>query len=231
MCTKQSQSIEELESAKVTVFQQRVLAFWRSKGRKDLAWRITKDPWQTVIAEVLLRKTTSRQVVDIFNKLGNLSPEEIACMGDEELETILRPIGMYRVRARQLRLIAEAVAREGGAALESPGFLKNLPGVGRYIENAVLCFAFDERKPALDTNMIRVLQRVFGIKSNRSRVREDPRLWRFAEMLVPEEHCREFNWGILDLATAVCTARKPRCSDCPLREICSFSTEVSSGLK
>lgn len=219
------------EGAKAVLFKQSMLAFWDDRGRKHLPWRSTKNAWHILLAEILLRKTTAAQATDAFNELAGRSPCEIAEMQNDRLEEILQPIGMFRVRARQLRLIATAVATAGPGALERPEFLRSLPGVGRYIENTVLCFGFGAQKPALDTNMIRVLQRFFGVGSNKSRAREDGALWDFAESLVPAGQCREFNWGIIDFGDSVCKARKPRCSECPLSELCSCRMEGSNGIE
>jgi A/G-specific adenine glycosylase len=212
----------QIDSIKIKKFQKIILDFWKKSGRKHLPWRMTTDPWEILIAEILLRKTTSRQAVAIYERLGKLSPQQVAGMNGTDLEALLRPIGMYRVRARQLRLIAERVAQQGSQALQSPSLLESLPGVGRYIRNAVLCVAFGCAKPALDTNMIRVIKRVFGLESKRSRAREDPELWEFAEALVPKKKCREFNWGVLDLATALCKARNPLSLECPLNVVCDY---------
>ena len=214
---------KQMDKAKIGQFQKIILEYWQESGRKDLPWRNVTDPWQILIAEILLRKTTSRQAEAIYERLGKVPPQQVAGMNETDLEALLRPLGMYRVRARQLRLIAESVSQEGVGELQNPIFLHNLPGVGRYIRNAVLCVAFGYPKPALDTNMIRVIRRVFGLESKRSRPREDSELWEFAEALVPEKKCREFNWGVLDLATALCKPKNPKSPDCPLNEICNYN--------
>ena len=219
----------QADNAKIAQFRIIILRFWNKNGRKSLPWRLTRDPWKILLAEILLRKTTSHQAEGIYEKLAELSPEQMARMSESDLETLLRPLGMYRVRAQQLRSIAKAVDQAEPRALQMPGFLEKLPGVGRYIRNAVLCFAFNQPKPALDTNMIRVILRVFGVESKRSRPREDSDLWLFAEQLVPENNCREFNWGVLDFAAAVCKPRNPNCSGCPLRKICHFCNKKGDG--
>jgi A/G-specific adenine glycosylase len=76
--------------------------------------------------------------------------------------------------------------------------------------------------------MIRVIQRVFGWQSERKRPREDRKLWAFAETLVPEGKCREFNWGVLDFGAFICTHRKPKCPECLLNEICDYYQAVRS---
>lgn len=214
--------IFSIGAGRVVVFQNIIVEYWHSFGRKNLPWRNTSDPWQILIAEILLRKTTSIQALPIFKELAGYSPSKLLAVTQERLEEILQPIGLYKVRAQQMRIVAEKIASSDPIFLKDEAFLRSLPGVGRYISNAVLCFAFGIPKPALDTNMIRVLQRVFEVKSTRSRAREDRQLWEFAEMLVPADHCREYNWGVLDLAAALCKPKNPLCVQCPLMQICSW---------
>jgi len=208
-------------------FRKNALRYWDENGRKNLPWRLTRDPWKVLIAEVLLRKTTSRQAEHIYNKISSFTPYQICSLRNCELEDLLRPIGMFRVRAKQLSAIAKAVADAGVEEIKNQEILESLPGVGQYIKNAVLCFAFGRPKPALDTNMIRVMQRIFGFVSRRSRPRDDPELWQFTETVVPEAECREFNWGVLDLASAVCQPKIPKCDVCSMKKICNYYKETS----
>ena len=129
--------------------------------------------------------------------------------------------------AEQLKLIAEKVSSEGHEFLSSEELLISLLGVGRYIANTVLCFSIGIPKPALDTNMIRVLERVFSYESKRSRAREDRDFWSFAERMVPVNNPKEYNWGILDLASQVCKSNKPVCEDCPISDNCDYYRKVT----
>ena len=212
--------MECIDTTKIKLFQQAMLDYWECNGRKNLPWRLTHDPWHVLLAEILLRKTTSLQVARVYESLTKLSLEQLKNMSKAELENILRTLGMYRVRAKQINALASVLSELDHKCLNKSDLWENLPNIGRYARSTVLCFAFDIPKPALDTNMIRVISRVFGIESNRSRAREDKRLWEFAEALVPQKRCREFNWGVLDFANVVCTARKPKHEDCPLRTVC-----------
>jgi len=209
-------------SEKIKLFQAGILRYWDKYGRKTLPWRITSDHWKLLMAEILLRKTTSSQAAVVFEQLQNHSPSEIANMSLDRLEEILKPVGLYKVRAAGLKDIAQTAANADIEQFKSDSFLRSMPGVGRYISNSVRCCAFGTPVPALDTNMIRVVQRVFGWTSSRKRLREDGKLWSFTETLVPYDNAREFNWGILDFGAAVCTARKPKCPVCPLQEICDY---------
>ena len=209
-------------STKKQIFQKAMLSYWEESGRLNLPWRQTRDPWKMLIAEILLRKTTSKQAEPVYLQLADLSPQQLAEMDELVLQNILRPLGIHSVRAKQLRTIAQTVVTLGTDSLQSPEFLEQLPGVGQYIKNSVQCVAFGADKPGLDTNMIRVIQRVFAFEIRRSRAREDKDLWRFAEELVPSGFCREYNWAVLDFAAAVCKPRNPLCENCPVNSICFF---------
>lgn len=216
------------EGRKIARFQRAMISYWQLHGRHTLPWRSTRDPWHILLAEVLLRKTTSGQAAAVYHKLVGFSPAQIAALEIDALAEILKPLGIHHVRAEQIQRIASAVVGAVAADLASESFLRSLPGIGQYIVNSVLCCAFGMPLPAMDTNMIRVMERVFSWRSLRSRAREDRALWTRAGVLVPHDKPREFNWGVLDFASAVCTYRKPKCSICPINSICDYYQTLQS---
>ena len=213
---------------KVEQFQSVILDYWQTNGRHFLPWRKSRNPWEILVAELLLRKTTTSQAEAGFKKLGHLTADEIARMSSVELESIFYPLGMRKVKAEQLQEIASKVKEVDLSKLKSDKFLRSMRGVGPYISNSVRCIAYGIPVPALDTNMIRLIERVFGWHSKRARAREDKNLWHFAESLVPKNACREYNWGVLDFGAAICTSRNPKCSICPLQDICNYYQELVS---
>lgn len=93
-----------------------------------------------------------------------------------------------------------------------------LPFVGRYAANAVLCFAFGKRRPIVDRNVIRIYERVFDTDLH---YRSDE-TWQLAENVLPEENVQRFNLTLIDFAAQVCVARTPRCEVCLLTDICQY---------
>ncbi len=207
-------------------FQQAMLKYWHEHGRHHLPWRNTSDAWRILIAEVMLRKTTASQAAGVYESLSSYSPAEIICMDKDLLANVLKPLGLHQTRAGQLQQIAQAVFDSKGEILKSDQLLRMLPGIGRYISNTVRCCAFGVSAPSMDTNLIRVMDRVFGWVSKRKRPREDQLLWKQAETFVPKDMAREFNWGMLDFASAICTHRRPKCEDCPINDICNYYATV-----
>jgi A/G-specific adenine glycosylase len=206
-------------------FAEAIVEWYRLHGDKNLPWRTTSDPWAVLVAALLLRKTTVRQVVGVYGEFLRRwpSPRELAGVAVEEVEEELRPLGMERVRARLFkRLAEELLSKYGGEVPLSLDKLRGLPGVGDYAAREVLVAVAGAAEPLFDRNAARVLERVFGVKSRRRRPHTDPELWEFAKRLVPPESPREYNFGLLDFARKICTARNPKCTSCPLRSRCMY---------
>ena len=212
-------------------FVRRVVEWYRQHGRHDLPWRRTSSPWRVLLAAVLLRKTTAQQVVTVYTRLVERFPDpaSMAEADEEDVKKIIRPLGIEHQRARLLKELAkQLVEKHHGKVPSKLEELKALPGVGDYTAREVLCMAYQQPQPLLDRNMIRVLERALGIKSLKKRPHTDRTLWKKAESLTPKdpETARAFNYGILDLASRICTPRKPNCPVCPLRSICKHRGEI-----
>jgi A/G-specific adenine glycosylase len=117
------------------------------------------------------------------------------------------------------------VAEFDGRVPQDSDSLIRLPGVGRYIASATLCFAFGRRVPIVDTNVIRIFSRYFGIISRERRAKDDQQLWAIAETLLPRKNIREYNWALIDFAASMCTVRKPSCRYCLMKRECRSSAE------
>lgn len=131
-------------------------------------------------------------------------------------------LGYYN-RARNLHKAAkQIVRRHGGAFPRSLEEVRALPGVGGYTAGAVLSFAFNEPAPVLDTNVRRVLARVFLGRAPRKDTAEERRLGELNLGLIPSSKVWEFNQAVMELGAVICTARKPACAACVVRRLCRF---------
>lgn len=206
----------------VAAFRRRLLRWFRRHGR-DLPWRRTRDPYHILVSEVMLQQTQVSRVqgfyaafLQEFPTLGDLARAPAARVRER-----WDGLGYYR-RAANLHRLAQEIAARGEDTL--PGdldALQRLPGVGRYTAGAVLSFAFEEPAAAVDTNVARVIRRVFHPRLPRGG-RHEQRVWETAERLVPRRGgaAWAFNQGIMELGALVCTARVKRCGGCPVREGC-----------
>lgn len=234
MSEKQSLLVEQESSLSTRIaFFQEALLFWWGKNKRNFPWRSKCTPYRVLISEILLRKTTAQQVSSVFEQLMALHPNPCSLSKAREnaLEELLHPLGMYRERARLLKLLGEKLCERFGSEIKAEDLtadrLKNLPGVGPYVQNMVLSVCRGEALPGLDRNFIRLISRYFGVRSLRSRAHTDPELWKFAAQLIPPGRGRELNWAVMDLAGLICRPN-PHCERCPLQEKCLFFQKIFS---
>jgi len=211
----------------------RKILLWRKSNNFDsmFPWRNSQDKYKILVSEILLKKTTRKQVAKEWNLfIKNYPNFEKIKKGDiRRLTKILRPLGLEHSRGKGLkRLALNIIKKHQGKVPKTKVDLLGLPGVGPYTANAVLCFAFQKDISMVDTNILRVLQRIFGIKSKNNRPRQDKKIWEFAESLPPKGKGKDFNYGILDFGAEVCTAKNPKCSTCVMKKICNYYSESIS---
>ena len=202
----------------------KILKWYESNKRDYLFWRKTTNPYHILASEMMLQKTTAKQVQNLIQKFIDRFPttKDLANADVKEIEKLITPLGMEHRRALRFKKLAGIVMEKyDGRIPSSEEGLYSLPGVGPYITNSVLCLAFDREVPLLDTNMVRILERVFGIKSEKARARTDKKLWNFVKKITPPGKSRNVNLALLDLGALVCTAKNPKCPTCPVRKFCS----------
>ena len=202
-------------------FRRQLLAWYRKHGR-DLPWRDTDDPYHILVSEIMLQQTQVDRVLPKYREWLEKYPslEALANAPAEEVARTWYPLG-YNVRPRRLQSIArEAVTRFGGELPSDEPTLRSFKGIGAYTSGAIRSFAFGQRAAILDTNVARVLLRVFigagDIRHHATR----RHLWQLSEVLVPFRHVFDFNQALMDFGATVCVARKPTCLVCPLRSMC-----------
>lgn len=201
-------------------FRRRVLA-WFGRGARDLPWRRTRDAYEVLVSEFMLQQTQVSRVLEYYPRFLARYPSlrHLAQARPQAVREAWDGLGYY-ARARNLHALARTVVRRyDGKLPDHPEELIALPGVGRYTAGAVACFAYEKPVAAVDTNIARVIRRVFGLRTGKHRAK---RIWQIAEQLVPRDGRRawRFNQGIMELGATVCVARKPKCPVCPVRPQC-----------
>jgi A/G-specific adenine glycosylase len=202
-------------------FRTRLLVWYRRHGR-ELPWRTTGDPYHILVSEVMLQQTQVDRVLPKYYEWLARFPS-LAALADapeSDVSSTWRPLG-YNIRPARLQSIArEAVSKFGGQLPSDEETLLSFKGIGRYTAGAIRSFAFGARAAILDTNVARVLFRVFIAEGDPKSHAMKAKLWRVSEALVPRRHVFDFNQALMDLGATVCTARKPRCNACPLARMC-----------
>ncbi len=235
-----------------TTFTRKLLAWW-ARAARDLPWRRTRDPYRVLVSEFMLQQTQVSRVAEYYPRFIEQFPDlgALARARPRAVREAWDGLGYY-ARASNLHALAKSVvgrgvvesgvaekgvAGDGVATLpDDPEELIKLPGIGRYTAGAVACFAFEKPVPAVDTNVRRVLLRVF-FRDDRQRLTRQRttrqrlipqrlipprRIWSLAAALVPRDGKRawKFNQAIMELGALICVARRPKCEQCPVRPDC-----------
>src|SRR2546425_8957474 len=200
-------------------FTRKLLA-WYARAARDLPWRRTRDPYRIVVSEFMLQQTQVSRVLEYYPRFLARFPTvgHLARARPKAVREAWDGLGYY-ARAANLHALAKQVSGAGCQVPDDPEELIKLPGVGPYTAGAVAAFAYEHPVPAVDTNVARVIRRVFGMPDAGSGMREVRQL---AEALVPKNGKRawRFNQAIMELGAMICVARKPKCGQCPVRQEC-----------
>ncbi|BCJ43255.1 A/G-specific adenine glycosylase [Actinoplanes ianthinogenes] len=199
---------------------------WYDANARDLAWRQPETtPWGVLVSEVMLQQTPVVRVEPAWRSWMTRwpTPADLAAEPQSEAIRMWGRLG-YPRRAMRLHACAQAIVeRHGGIVPDDLDQLLALPGVGTYTGRAVATFAYGQRHPVVDTNVRRVVSRVVEGKPDAGPATTTADLVAMAELL-PEEPARAARASIafMELGAIVCTARAPKCVDCPFHDVCAW---------
>jgi A/G-specific adenine glycosylase len=212
--------------------RERLLAWYATEGRTHLPWRHTRDPYAVLVSEVMLQQTQVERVLPKYREFLACFPTLCALAEAPTAEVIQAWSSLgYNLRAVRLQQIAQQVVRECGGSL--PGTLDGLlglKGIGRYTAGAVACFAFGLTAATVDTNIRRVLWRVFrGIEPGvwPTGTPASRELLALAEWALPAARAYDWQQALMDLGATVCLSRRPHCARCPLVDCCAAYAETA----
>lgn len=212
----------EPRATHLSVLATKLIAWQQVHGRHDLPWQRSRDPYRVWLSEIMLQQTQVDRVLPKYEEWLAKYPS-MAVLAEAAPEDVLatwRPLG-YNIRPHRLQSIArEAVAQYGGRLPSDEATLLSFKGIGRYTVGAIRSFAFRQRAAILDTNVARVVYRVFiGTGDLKSHAMKQ-RLWAISEALVPRKDVFDFNQALMDFGATQCPARKPKCLVCPMQKHC-----------
>lgn len=201
----------------------KLLGWYESHGR-DFPWRNASSCYDRVIAELLLQRTQASTVAGFYPTFLRAYPswKSLASARKRDLQQLLKPIGLWRQRARMFIQLSHAMAELDYKLPRTREELEQLPGVSQYMASAVLLLCYGRREPLLDVNMARILERVYGPRKLAD-IRYDPLLQETARSAVNVDDPITVNWAVMDLAATTCLRKAPRCFECPLADICCFA--------
>ncbi len=198
---------------------------WGTKNLRNYPWRDDfNDSYRMLIAEVMLHRTKADQVKPIYEIFVKKYPDfkSIARSNEEEIKKDLQSLGLNWRSAQLYKMAKEIQERYEGTVPQDMDKLIELPGVGPYIASAILCFVYDENIAVLDTNIVRVIGRIFGLEV-RDSSRRSKEFRSIMKDLISHGEPRRFTLSLIDFAALICRPSRPRCEICPLKGICKFN--------
>jgi A/G-specific adenine glycosylase len=212
----------------------RLLRRWFRANGRDLPWRKTRDPYRILVSELMLQQTQVSRVVTRYDEFLETFPtlHDVARARRHRVMEAWAGLGYY-ARARNLHALARHVTdrgRDATAVLPADAdVLRTLPGIGAYTAGAVSSFAYERRAELVDTNVARVLKRVFAPETDLKSGRGQKHVWRIARELLPRTGSATWthNQALMELGALVCTARVARCGECPVRGLCASALSVA----
>ena len=198
------------------------LIHWYYENGRAFPWRHSKaTKYQKIIVELLLQRTKAETVASFYPIFIHKFPswQVLAAASEQEIQGIIKPIGLWKRRSVSLKKLAVVMNERNGRFPKAREEIDKLPGVGQYIANSIELLCHGKTKPLLDVNMARVLERYFGPRKLAD-IRYDPYLQELAYKVVDTKEPIKMNWAILDFAALVCKSRKPDCDVCPIAKCC-----------
>ena len=213
----------ELPDAKWRQSLRHRLLAWYDRGIRDLPWRANRHPYRIWISEIMLQQTQVATVIPYFQRFIKRFPD-VQVLAKAKEESVLRMwegLGYYR-RARQLHRAAKQIANDFAGEFPTDfDDVMSLPGIGRYTAGAITSIAYDQRRPILEANSIRVYCRLWGLEMTPQSTAGQKQLWAFAESILPTKRSGNFNEAVMELGSEVCTVQNPHCESCRVKTLCS----------
>lgn len=214
----------------IRAFQEDLLRWWDT-NKRQFPWRSTTDPYEILIAEVLLHRTRAEQVVPIYSAFLKKFPSitNLASATYDDIKSTLKSVGLFwRIEllykaAKDIVLNFEEQIPDDRQALES------LPGISHYIASAIRCFAYGYPEILLDTNTVRVTGRLFSLPIT-DRSRRSKLFQHVLDALLDREHPREFNFALIDLGALICRSQSPLHGECPVLRHCDYGRKSIEAL-
>jgi A/G-specific adenine glycosylase len=221
---------------KITAINSNLLE-WYQQNARDLPWRRTHDPYAVWVSEIMLQQTQVKTVLAYWKRWMLALPDirALARAKPGRLHKLWEGLGYY-TRVRNMQKAARLIlATHQGEFPRQFDDVLALPGIGRYTAGAICSIAFNQPKPILDGNVIRVVSRLFGIAGDPHQKPTNADLWRVAEQLVQQAsmtvhvsgntksgcpRCSQLNQSLMELGALVCTPKQPRCEACPVARQC-----------
>ena len=173
------------------------LTAWYRKEKRDLPWRVDRSPYHIWVSEIMLQQTRVEAVKDYYRRFLSALPEirDLAEADEETLLKLWQGLGYYN-RVRNMQKAAKTVMEEyQGKFPETCSEIRELSGIGEYTAGAIASICFDEKTPAVDGNVLRVMTRILEDDGDIKKTAVKKRIGQILQEIYPEKDCGDFTQG------------------------------------
>ena len=196
--------------------------YWYVQNKRNFPWRKSKSVYKVWLSEIILQQTQTSQGINYYNKIINKFPtlKKLAEASEEQILKLWQGLGYYS-RARNLHFTAKYIQYNlNGVFPDDYNSLLKLKGIGPYTAAAISSICFNEKRAAVDGNVYRILARVFNIDTAINSTEGIKTFQELANSLISETNPGDYNQSMMDIGASICTPKKPKCNQCPLKSIC-----------
>lgn len=194
---------------------------WYDQIKRDLPWRMDHDPYKIWLSEIMLQQTQVATVINYYTRFIQIYPTvfDLAQASEDEVFKLWEGLGYYSRARNVLKCAREVVDKHQGEFPKEVSALQALPGIGPYTAGAVSSIAFDQKVPAIDGNVLRVISRVHEIDLPINQPKNHA-IFHTYVMALMTDRPGDFNQALMELGATICTPRSPKCNACPIQRIC-----------
>lgn len=207
--------------AQVVKVRKKILS-WYYENKRDLPWRLQKDPYRIWISETMLQQTQVDTVVPYYNRFIKKFPtvRSLGLAKVDEVLSLWSGLGYYS-RARSIhRAARQIIEKHNGSVPKDILQLRALPGVGPYTAGAISAIAFDLPEVAIDGNVTRVISRVYGVREDVTKSHGRKKIASHVQSLMDGPAPGDFCQALMELGAVLCRPRSPHCDKCPATTSC-----------
>lgn len=211
-------------SDRIPFFQNILLKWFKVNGR-HYPWRKENDPYRILVVESMLQRTKVDQVLPVYSEFVEKFPSvnALSCANVDEISVFVSRLGLMWRSRRMSDMAKHIVSKYGGKIPNDREQLLLIPGIGDYIADAMISFAFGGKRVIIDSNVVRLVSRMFGFES-KGEMRRNRKFIDFCQGLsqtIKPSDIRKFNYALIDHAAAICKS-DPHCVNCPLSKRCHY---------
>lgn len=200
---------------------------WFAENKRELLWRQDQEPYHIWISEIMLQQTRIEAVKQYYRNFMKELPDlqSLSTVSEDRLLKLWEGLGYYS-RARNLKKAAEIIIKDyHGQFPDSYEQLLKLPGIGEYTAGAIASICFNEKIPAIDGNVLRVISRIRGSRKDVLLPETKKEIRKILQKIIPEQ-AGDFNQALMELGETICLPNGvPLCEKCPVKQSCTAFQE------